>query len=47
MIAVWVCLSYLSPLAAVVPGSYILWQNVLNSWQLWQKRRAAQPGAAA
>lgn len=45
-IAVWVCLSYLSPLAAVVPGSYILWQNVLNSWQLWRKRKNGEPAAA-
>lgn len=44
-IAVWVCLSYLSPLAAVVPGSYIVWQNVFNSWQLWRRAHVAPTSA--
>ena len=20
-------------------GSYVLWQNIINSWQLWKKRK--------
>lgn len=41
-IAVWLSLSYFVPVSSVVPGSYILWQNVFNSWQLWKKRVANQ-----
>lgn len=23
----------------IAPSSYILWQNIVNSWQLWQKQK--------
>jgi len=26
-------------LSSVAPGSYVLWQNIINSWQLWKKRK--------
>ncbi|KAB6399846.1 transporter, partial [Bacteroides xylanisolvens] len=25
--------------SSVAPGSYVLWQNIINSWQLWKKRK--------
>jgi BASS family bile acid:Na+ symporter len=31
-------------LASVGPGSYVLWQNVINSWQLWKKRKREEKG---
>lgn len=34
---IWVTYSYLSPAAAIAPGCYILWQNVVNSWQIWYR----------
>lgn len=45
VLAIWMAYTYLNPLASVGPGSYVLWQNIINSWQLWKKRRseAARP----
>ena len=37
--AIWVSVTYLSPAVAIAPSSYILWQNLINSWQLWRKRK--------
>ena len=39
IILIWMAYTYLNPLASVGPGSYVLWQNLINSWQLWKKRR--------
>lgn len=39
ILAIWMAHTYLNPLSAVAPGSYVLWQNIINSWQLWKKRR--------
>ncbi len=36
---IWVSYTYLSPAAAIAPGTYILWQNLINSWQMWYKDR--------
>ncbi len=46
VLAIWMAYTYLNPLASVGPGSYVLWQNIINSWQLWKKRKTeAQTGA--
>lgn len=39
--AIWIASTYLSPLSSVGPGCYILWQNIINSWEIWaaQKKR--------
>lgn len=37
--AIWVSYTYLSPVLAVAPGTYIIWQNIFNSWQLWRKQK--------
>ena len=37
ILAIWMAYTYLNPLASVAPGSYVLWQNMFNSWQLWKK----------
>lgn len=39
ILAIWMAHTYLHPLAAVGPGAYVLWQNIINSWQLWKRRR--------
>lgn len=39
VLAIWMAYTYLNPLASVGPGSYVLWQNTINSWQLWKKRK--------
>ena len=37
--AIWMAYTYLTPLASVGPGCYILWQNIINSIEIWQERR--------
>lgn len=37
--AIWMAYTYLNPLSSVGPGCYILWQNIINSIEIWQKRR--------
>jgi len=44
LLAIWISQMFLSPLASVVPASYVLWQNLWNSWQLWQVKKKEQPG---
>lgn len=34
VLAVWLALAYMSPIASVAPAAYIAWQNIINSWQL-------------
>lgn len=38
--AIWMAYTFLNPLSSVGPGCYILWQNIINSVEIWQKRRA-------
>lgn len=37
--AIWIAYTYLNPLSTVGPGCYILWQNTINSIEIWQKRK--------
>ncbi len=37
--AIWIAYTYLSPLSSVGPGCYILWQNTINSIQIWLCRK--------
>lgn len=34
VLAVWLALAYLNPLASIAPAAYVAWQNIVNSWQL-------------
>ena len=38
VLAVWLALAYLNPLASIAPASYVAWQNIINSWQLMRKQ---------
>ena len=38
-VAIWLTLSFLDPVTAIAPGAYIIWQNIVNSWQLWYKKK--------
>lgn len=40
--AIWMAYTYLNPLASIFPAAYSIWQNLFNSYQLWQhdKREA-------
>ena len=37
LLAIWTAYTYLSPVISVAPSCYIVWQNIVNSWQLWAK----------
>jgi len=37
ILAIWMAQSYLNPIASVGPASYVLWQNIVNSYQIWLK----------
>jgi len=37
--AIWMAQTYLHPIASIGPGSYVLWQNIINSWQIWRARK--------
>lgn len=39
VVGIWLTVTYLNPLAAVAPGAYVLWQNLVNAWQLWYKQK--------
>ncbi|MDR3327327.1 MAG: transporter [Prevotellaceae bacterium] len=39
VLAIWMAQTYLNPISAVAPGAYVLWQNIINSWQLYRKNR--------
>lgn len=36
--AIWLSSAYLNPLSSVGPGCYILWQNIINSIEIWQNK---------
>ncbi len=38
ILALWISLTYLDPIISTAPATYIIWQNIINSWQLWRKR---------
>jgi len=39
VLTIWMALSYLDPISSIGPGAYVLWQNLVNSYQLWRKQR--------
>lgn len=46
ILAIWLTQTYLNPLASLGPGLYVLWQNLVNSWQIWRKKRTEEKAAA-
>ncbi|MDR2970019.1 MAG: transporter [Tannerellaceae bacterium] len=39
ILAIWMAQAYLNPVASVAPAAYVLWQNIINSYQLWLRRK--------
>ncbi|WP_280743961.1 MULTISPECIES: transporter [unclassified Parabacteroides] len=39
ILAIWMAQTYLNPISSVAPAAYVLWQNIINSYQLWLRRR--------
>lgn len=44
VLAVWMAQSFLDPISSIAPTAYIVWQNFVNSYQIYRKdREAAEP----
>lgn len=39
ILSIWMAQTYLNPISSIGPGAYILWQNIINSSQVWYKQR--------
>ena len=39
ILAIWMAQVYLNPISSVAPAAYVLWQNIINSYQLWLRKR--------
>jgi len=39
VLAIWMAQMYLNPIASIGPGAYVLWQNMVNSYQIWRNRK--------
>ena len=40
VLAIWMAQTFLHPLVSIAPAAYILWQNIINSYQIWRKNRS-------
>jgi BASS family bile acid:Na+ symporter len=40
VLAIWMAQTYLDPLSSVAPATYVVWHNVVNSWQLWRNKKS-------
>lgn len=38
VLAIWLSQAFLNPLACVAPTAYIVWQNLVNSYQIYKRR---------
>lgn len=37
ILAIWMAQTYMNPISSVAPGAYVLWQNIINSYQVWRQ----------
>ena len=37
ILAIWLTLNFLNPIASIAPTAYIVWQNFVNSYQIYKK----------
>ncbi|HIZ86212.1 MAG TPA: transporter [Candidatus Coprenecus stercoravium] len=42
VLAIWMAYTYLNPISSLAPGTYAIWQNLFNSWQLWRRNHKKQ-----
>ena len=40
ILAIWMAQTFLNPVSSIAPAAYVLWQNLVNSYQLWQRKGA-------
>ncbi len=45
ILAIWLAQTYLNPVSSIAPASYVLWQTMINSYQLWRKGRKDKTAA--
>ena len=38
VMAIWLAQAFLNPLSCVAPTAYIVWQNIVNSYQIYKHR---------
>ena len=41
-LAIWVSYMYLNPVASIGAGCYVLWQNIINSVEIWEYHQKAK-----
>ena len=41
-LAIWIAYTYLTPEASIGAGCYVLWQNLINSYELWHHRKRSK-----
>lgn len=39
VVGIWLTITFLNPIASIAPCTYVIWQNLINAWQLWYKQR--------
>lgn len=39
IVGIWLTVTYLNPTAVIAPCAYVVWQNLVNAWQLWCKEK--------
>lgn len=39
VLSIWMAMTFLNPQAAIGPGACLMWQNIFNSWQIWNHQR--------
>lgn len=44
VLAVWMAQSFLDPISSIAPTAYIVWQNFVNSYQIYKKDRESAAG---
>ena len=42
VLAVWMAQSFLNPISSIAPTAYIVWQNFVNSWQIYRHDRGGK-----
>lgn len=42
VLAIWMAMTFLSPTAAIGPGACLLWQNLVNTWQIQNRLKAQE-----
>ena len=41
-VAIWLAMAYLTPMSTLAPTAYIIWQNLMNSYEIWKDTRKKQ-----